>query len=179
MGHEEDSVAEESKIMEDEIDQQPGRSELKGETGKKQGSAESKASLHPMRAIDTIKDFSLLTRHSVVHRGRRKSYDDFIRPLEIATPMNFRERLWKSFKVRVCRRGAHRASEQYRIPPKKEIKFKPLQFLNKFTEGAVVAWTLLHYRTSFMKSTLYFVLVYFIFIYIYAGWIRAASYAAL
>jgi hypothetical protein len=182
MGQKENLIADESKVMEDEIDNEPAtQNELEIDAGKEHGSAESTTILQNMRAIDAldaIMDFSLLTRHSIVHRGRRKSYDDFIRPLETAKPMTLRERLWKSFRYRFCRRGTHRASNQYRIPPKKEIKFKPLQFVNKITEGAVVAWTLLHYRTSFLRSTLLFVLVYFFLIYIYALWIRTASYAS-
>lgn len=186
MVQKENLVADESKVMEDEIEHEPANSqnELKVDTGKTQGSIESNPTLQNMRAmdaidaIDSIMDFSLLTRHSIVHRGRRKSYDDFVRPLETAKPMTFRQRIWKSFRYRFCRRGARRASNQYRIPPKKEIKFKPLQFVNKITEGTVVAWTLLHYRTSFMRSTLLFVLVYFFLIYIYALWIRTASYAS-
>ena len=107
--------------------------------------------------------------------GRELRPSDLARTRVTAKPMRFRKRAWNTLREYVFCRGCRHAVDQYRIPPRTEFLFVPMQFIHSITEGLVVSWTLLHYRTSFVKSFILFIAVYFIFIYIYAFWIRSVT----
>ena len=118
---------------------------------------------------------SVFDRRAPQYLGRRRKYSDFARTRVTAMPMAFRERVWNTLKEHVLNRKARRTADQYRIPPRTEITFAPLRCIHSVTEGAVVRWTLLHYRTTYVRSFFLFVAVYFILIYIYAFWLRSAT----
>lgn len=122
---------------------------------------------------------SQVNREFVMHRGRRKSYNQMARPMESARAMSFKARMWKDFKACLfCRsRNPRRVSDQYRIPPQDEFKFVPFQYISKLTEGSAVDWCLWHYRTGFTKSILAFLLNYIILIWLYALLIRGFNVA--
>jgi hypothetical protein len=186
MGQEELSVSDASKSdTHDQVDNQCNNPADRG-ADEEQRSSDQKTRSN--RSADNEQGFSTnvddgnrssqqqISRRYLVHQGRRKNYDNFARYSETTQPMNFHRRVWNSIKASLRCRGTYRGSNQYRIPPRDEFSFAPLQLINRITEGAVVNWTFLHYRTSFMCSILLFLLVYIILVYAFAFWIRGATY---
>lgn len=118
---------------------------------------------------------SVVDRRAPQYLGGRTKDADLARTRVTATPMASRERLWNTWNENVFNRAARRAVDQYRIPPRTEITFAAWRYIHSVTEGAVIGWTLLHYRTTYVRSFFLFVAVYFIFIYIYAFCLRSST----